>query len=366
MNNKMHMSRHKTLGDLVSGRENNFDLLRLILAFLVLIPHSFHLTGYSPRFFARLFGGYDTSVIAVSAFFIISGFLISGSLERRSLVEYFLSRMLRIIPALAVVVIVTVFVIGPIFTSSTLVDYFSNYGTYQYLRNIIPYETYFFLPGVFNDLPLSGGVNGSLWTIPIEFFCYLALPVLFFLGRRTLNLTIPVLTLLAIFQIVDSVNPFFMSMPIYGTVDILVAVKYGVFFLIGSAIWANRYRIPFNGSLAIISFSVLVVGSFFGHKLIFLYCGLPYVLVYFAYFRRVFVGGMRKLGDVSYGAYLFAFPIQQSLIAICGGAINPWALAVASGTLTVFIAWISWRYIEKPAIMLKSKILRPEMAVQPQ
>ncbi|WP_454835901.1 acyltransferase family protein [Pseudomonas lini] len=177
-----------TLGDMVNLRSNNFDLLRLGAALVVLIAHSFVLSGRPSSTWSRMFLGYEPGMLAVCSFFAISGFLIAGSLERRTFSEYWQARALRIIPALAVTSFVTVLLLGPVFTVLPLKEYFKNYDTYHYLTNSIPYQTQFTLPGVFQDLPFAQSVNGSLWTIPIEAFCYLILALVFLWGVEHLLL----------------------------------------------------------------------------------------------------------------------------------------------------------------------------------
>lgn len=344
-----------TLGDMVRKRSNNFDLLRLLAALIVLISHSFPLAGKQSATWGGIFFGYDPSVIAVSAFFVISGFLIAGSLERRTLSEYVQARALRIIPALAVTVVVTALILGPLFTTLPLLEYFSSPDTLYYLGNTIPYKTTFTLPGVFQDLPFAGGVNGSLWTLPIEAFCYLLLAVVFLIGRRSLILVLPVLALIALYFLWDFAVAPIESVALFGTTKTSSVARYGFLFLMGAVLWFFKDKIPFKGGLAATCVVLLLIGSQIGYWRYAILIFLPYVLLYLAYRKPVFVAGIRKLGDLSYGTYLFAFPIQQSIVSLSDKSINGWWLAIAASVIAMSLAWLSWHYIEKPALSFKRK-----------
>ena len=185
----------RSLGGLSEGRDNNFDFLRFLFALLVIFSHSFAVLyngtwgAYDPllhltRGQLALGGG------AVDGFFLISGFLITQSWARsRGAGDYARKRARRILPALAVVLAVTVFIIGPLATSLPLASYFRQPRTWAYFgmmgtRNLHRTDA---LPGVFTHNPLAGRVNGSLWTIRCEGLCYLLVAALGLrggLGRR--------------------------------------------------------------------------------------------------------------------------------------------------------------------------------------
>jgi peptidoglycan/LPS O-acetylase OafA/YrhL len=156
-------------------RYNNFDLLRLIAALLVLITHSFILRGmYSKEPLVILSSNkLNFSVLGLAIFFSISGFLVCRSvMETRLATDFLLKRFLRIWPALFVNVIFTVFVVGLIFTSLTISEYLTHPQTFKFLFfNISLFKTTQFLPGVFAGKP----VNTPLWTIPAEVKLYLLL-----------------------------------------------------------------------------------------------------------------------------------------------------------------------------------------------
>ena len=169
---------------------NNFDALRFLAASMVLVSHAVPITfgDNQHEILFRISGGQTTAgELAVVVFFAMSGYLIAASYLRSNSASAFLAaRGLRIIPALAVTVLITALLIGPCVTSLSMADYFSANGTWRFLwRNMLIRQNGD-LPGVFPGNPIQGIVNGSLWTLEYEVECYgviLCLGVLGFLGK---------------------------------------------------------------------------------------------------------------------------------------------------------------------------------------
>ena len=162
MGNEQNSSNH---------RSNNFDLIRLIAAAMVVFAHSFILLegkhDHEP-IFAMTGGVTGAGQVGVDIFFVISGFLITKSFQNSiSVSDYALKRLLRIFPALVVLLLITVFVFGPLVTSQSMLEYFSTPSTYSYLTNVRLLRLQYELPGVFTDNPYPRAVNGSLWTLEI-------------------------------------------------------------------------------------------------------------------------------------------------------------------------------------------------------
>ena len=152
-------------------RPNSFDLLRLFAAFAVVWGHACDLSGHlAADPIARFTGVGGLGSLGVSVFFAISGFLVVGSFVRRpNLLSYAAARGLRLIPALAVVVLASALVIGPFVTRSPLGAYFASPQTWLYpIRNVLILPVAYQLPGVFAGNPYPDAVNGSLWTLRLE------------------------------------------------------------------------------------------------------------------------------------------------------------------------------------------------------
>ena len=163
------------LNDLATGRDNNFNLLRMIAAIAVLVSHAYPIAlgaGATEPLFSTLQMSLGT--LAVLTFFAISGFFISQSFDRRrGVIDFCVARILRIYPGLLVVLVLTVLVIGPAFTTFAQTSYFLHPATYMYVpRNLSLRWLQYDLPGVFRNNPYGPPINGSLWSLFYEVTCY--------------------------------------------------------------------------------------------------------------------------------------------------------------------------------------------------
>ena len=173
-----------SLGVFSGGRDNNFNLIRILAALSVLLSHCYPLLAVSSTTpWGRVIET-RLSDLAVNTFFIISGFLVARSFVRRPRLRPFLNaRLLRLIPALFVVTSLSALVLGPFATSLPLSDYLFDPEVWAYIFSNSSLDgTEFGLPGVFADNPFPSAVNGSLWTLRYEGKMYAALTALGFLG----------------------------------------------------------------------------------------------------------------------------------------------------------------------------------------
>src|SRR5439155_9815643 len=162
-------------GELSTARNNNFNLLRMIAATAVLVSHAFPLAlGSGAVEPLQQLLGISLGTLAVCSFFVISGYFISQSFHRtHDILEFSAARILRIYPGLLVALILTAFIVGPIFTNSSLGAYFARPETFLYIpRNLSLARLQDELPAVFNENPYPGAINGSLWTLVYEVGCY--------------------------------------------------------------------------------------------------------------------------------------------------------------------------------------------------
>jgi len=174
------------LSDCSQSRDNNFNLIRMVAAFSVLVSHSFALTGSGEDPVKRLIGMVTLGDVAVDLFFVASGFLVTASLlKRQNGVDFVWARFLRIYPAFWVMLLLTLFVLGPLFTTLPLSDYLTQTSIYVRLAKAatVFIHTASTLPGVFEGNPLPRAVNGSLWTMPYEVRMYAILAVTWLLLR---------------------------------------------------------------------------------------------------------------------------------------------------------------------------------------
>ena len=160
------------LAGVAYGRDNNFNLIRMLAASSVLVSHAFPLAGYLRR---EPFSGIGITLgsMAVLVFFSLSGFLIAKSCDQaKSAAEFWFARFLRLVPALFVSLVVTAYVLGPIVTALPPLNYWLRPYTARYVLSFLAFSHQDTLPGVFATNPFPGAVNGSLWTLRIEVGCY--------------------------------------------------------------------------------------------------------------------------------------------------------------------------------------------------
>jgi peptidoglycan/LPS O-acetylase OafA/YrhL len=337
---------------------NNFDLLRILFAWFVIVSHSYVLNGAGATdpLFVLTNNTFLFSFIGVKGFFIISGYLIFKSMmASTSIFEYLVKRVLRIFPALAVVLIITLAAVYFIFPS-TLTPFFTNKEVYAYfLGNLILFKPHFFIQGIFSTLP-SSAINGSLWTIEYEFFFYLFILLFFFVKSHKKILKIALAIVVAIFLMVrlllyDWTVQTHFFIPLEPLFDL------GIYFLMGSLLSCFDFdAIPFKNIIAAASLVVLIAAVHFGVGHTVVYVTLPFLVIYLGkQTSRVASFVHERIGDPSYGIYLYAFPLQQFIIYW----IRPSTLVLfVASTMGAFIfGYLSWIFIEKKALALKQYFL---------
>ena len=160
---------------------NNFNFIRLVAALMVIITHTYVLVGLGVEhdiLYKLTKGETAISITGLRTFFVISGFLIIQSMERSTgYMSYLSKRILRIFPGLAICLLVTILIIGTIFTSASLTDYLFNSNTWMYLKNIFLFQIQFEITSLFESNP-NHTVNGSIWTLAYEFSYYIMIMVL--------------------------------------------------------------------------------------------------------------------------------------------------------------------------------------------
>lgn len=341
----------------LAHRENNFDFIRLLAAFLVFLDHSFLLfTGKFMSFdLSRELFSYSSGALGVDIFFCLSGFLVYRSLERAPDVWLYLrSRCLRILPGLAGVILLSILVLGLFFSTRDFKSYITSPETHLYLQNILIYRSYYYLPGVFEGNVFNAAVNGSLWSIPYEFSCYLLLPV-FFLFKRYSRYMLP-LVLIVLFVCYGIWEQQMNTFVVPGLGIVMGSfILPALFFLSGSCFYLWRDKIGFHGwGIGLCLFTLAATHSQLLDRR-FLVFVLPYLLFAFAFSKRVKLGNFGKYGDFSYGFYLYAFPVQQAVSALWRKEMHVSGLITASFILALLFAVFSWYVIEKPALRLKYK-----------
>lgn len=339
-------------------QSNNIGALRFIGATLVLFGHGFVLCGGKHSAIdpisalVRKYTPFNVGLpgIGVMLFFVLSGYLITASYQKRqNLIEFTVARLLRIYPALFLAVLFCVFGIGLWITSLPMREYLLHPLTWKYFfgnATLIEFRSH--LPGVFTTNPFAGGVNGSLWTLPVELHMYIMVAlagVLGFLDRRVLFNAVAVLTVLIYIS-----NP-----ETFPLLKIPHHVYLGLSFLSGSFFYINREYIQIRliGLLGLVFVVVISWNSFF-HQLIFT-VAFAYGVLWVGLTNIIQLPRLDKYGDFSYGLYLYAFPFQQLSILWIGPS-HPMLVNGIAFICSLMMAGLSWFLVERIALRYKSTI----------
>ena len=340
---------------------NNFAALRLIAASLVVFGHAYAMTGsVAPRWF-----GIEVHVFAVRIFFTISGYLICESWNRDpNLWRYLWRRALRIMPALLMTVMLTVFVLGPLVTTLPLDVYARAVETRLYLWNAA-LAPYFVLPGVFADGRPFTAVNGALWSLPVEVVMYLLLPIY---GAaqvpavRWLVLPITVTVALAGGFWFTSVRPDAVQPVVYWTSLPFIA-RYSSDFVLGAAVRSWRLERWLNMQVAMVLMALVPLldnaWMVAGIGLL----AVPYIVLAFGLATAPLFGGVGRRSDISYGVYLWGGPVQQLWVSALGATVHPLVLATVSLPAAWGCGWVSWHVLERHAMRLKPRVRAAGFAI---
>jgi peptidoglycan/LPS O-acetylase OafA/YrhL len=333
----------------MSGRDNNFNLMRVMAALFIAYYHCYFM-ALGPQFTNEFYTGlYMSSQIVLNFFFIASGFLIAGSFERRGdLVSYFIARGLRLLPGVFVLSILLAFVMGPLVTEANFVDYFSSLKTWSYVPITTLLDPDARLPGVFTTNVNPHEIDEALWTLRYEVICYIGLAIIGVLGfikpGRWFLIFVSSITLLYL------AITFLSDLREIDAVDHLL--HFGMSFLIGTTFYIYRDKLPLSLIIAI-PLGLLAFGSYWLWGRIH---GEPLILIASAYivFWLAFVPGgvlrdYNRLGDYSYGIYIYHFPIQQILMSV-SSAFTVTGLYLTSLPFTILMALLSWYAVERPSM----------------
>ena len=292
--------------------------------------------------------------VAVDLFFVTSGFLVVASLiNRNNFIEFAWARFLRIFPALIVMLLITVFGVGMVFSSLPASEYLKDTGTYYYLARCASlfagalYE----LPGVFTDNPIGNAVNGSLWTLPHEVrfyallaFAWIALKAISSSHNNAFaKTTIVAYVALAAFQVHAVLTGY---EPNKGVTLLFM-------FMSGCMYYVFRDKISISNRLALVVAALLMLSlvEIKLFKIAYLFA-LPYLLFCLAYGPAGIIRNYNSLGDYSYGVYIYAYPVQQSIAALFPG-VGVISMIVFSTIITLILSVLSWHFVERRALLLK-------------
>jgi len=341
----------------------NFDVLRLVAALSVVFSHSFLIATGSEVTEPLHFTGNVTGVYGVFVFFILSGFLVTESAKRTtSLCQFARKRFLRIAPALVVSTVLVAYVLCPPFDTNGVLAFVSDVSVFNRVVDLVTLHTtsfYFenvvFYPKLHEADYLPGIANGVLWTIRLEVagYCLIGLMAAagFFAAQRQYMMMAAVVSaaLLAILLLpitsIQWLAEFFFVLP---------SLCCGILMN-----WLVQRHRP-NGWIALACVAGLVPAVVFGHLPLLFPFLIAYPLIWLgaATFNPLptFYNGT----DISYGVYLYGWPITQLIRHFVGPDLSGYELAALSIPATVIVGWLSWLVVEKPALRFRSVSRAPK------
>ncbi len=338
-------------------RRNNFDLIRLLASFQVMLFHGIDHLGLTGGYldYLRIFPG-------VPIFFVISGYLISASYETsQNNLNYFKNRCLRIYPALWVCLLISLLMLILMdqlnVKVSTLVIWLASQITFFQFYN----------HGIFSEYG-TGVVNGSLWTISVELQFYFILPLLYWFYNKYKPSKSILIFLFLIFVIIKQIHNMlhFNKLPeehpsIWMEMVSVSLPTYLYYFIIGIFFQQNIELIKkfLRGKVVFYLFLYLLWTYIASRMNIMSFDNyinpvsgllLALFVISFAY-SNVNLSTFLKGNDVSYGIYIYHMLVINFLVEI--GFVTRWDFLLAAVIATTILAFLSWRYVEKPALKLK-------------
>jgi peptidoglycan/LPS O-acetylase OafA/YrhL len=336
---------------------NNFGALRLLFATLVILSHSPELIdgNRSREILSRIFGTLSFGELGVDGFFLISGFLITKSFqESLSAMRFFLRRVLRIYPGYVVAYLLCVFALAPL-----VGGHVGDLSAFDEFLRIISLR----MPqvqGVFDGTPYPF-LNGSMWTIAYEFRCYMLVLTVGVIGLLATPSIVAFLTVCALILSIAHLNiqsfiPESLS-ALFG--DPVVALRFIGVFGCGALYYLYRDFVRYDMRLAIpaaVGFLILLFSPIFAEVGLAVLGG--YVLFWFALnVKWPLVATIGRNVDISYGVYLYAWPVQKTLIW-WNPSISPWLLFLEATLISALLGFASWLMVEKPFLALKTEWTR--------
>lgn len=341
-----------TIAAAMAGPDDRLSLVRLALAVAVVVSHGFSMgTGRlrdEPLFAST---GFTLGEHAVNGFFALSGFLVTMSFGRRGARDYVVARTLRIAPGLAVATLVTALVLGPALSRLSVGEYLSHPGLWRFIvATLTTLKSAIALPGVFaenpNPLPL-----GTVWSLKYEVLCYAAVLVLGLAGLLTRTIAAAAVTALVVALVVVAIaSP---NAPKAVQTTLRLALLFGA----GGALWLWRDRVCLSG----LALSCLAAAAWLAREtplsMPLLLCVQAYGVIWLALGPLAWLPRLGREVDLSYGIYLYGWPIQQALVQTVAPA-GPAMLLPVALALTLVAAALSWFLVEKPALSLKPRFAR--------
>lgn len=341
-----------TLASLLDDRGNSLTVVRLLAAVAVVVSHSFPIViGVGAKEPLASLTPFNLGQHAVNVFFVISGFTLANSIERRpELASFIAARILRIFPGVFVLGVVFAFGFGPLLSTCSARDYFSDAHTWLYPFSILIQFNDATPPhGLFESVPYAGNVNEPLWTIRYELAAYVGLAGMAALGllRAWSALAASIFAALTLYGLVTSFPK--LTGDIQGFYNL---ARFALCFLFGAVACRLKDRIRLSVPFAAVALGAGALWtSLPGASVVWMFV-VGYLVFCVGAIRPGPVGKWFDRNDMSYGTYLYGWPIQQTLVTLIPG-LGVASLIFLAVPLAMTAGFLSWTLIERPALRLK-------------
>jgi peptidoglycan/LPS O-acetylase OafA/YrhL len=342
-----------------AGRKGDgYGTLRLVFAFIVVADHTPVLTG-TGNSFMPIASGIDLGAVSVGAFMGLSGYFIMRSWQRDpNLWRFWVRRLLRIMPGLAVVLVLAALVLGTLTTTLGKREYLGHPATWDYItHNLLLFPQQYVLPGVFTGNPYPGAVNGSLWSLPVELLGYVLIALLGVLITVTRKRFVMLVFAVAMAVLLQRMVIGQLALPqVLLLVPTFPLLQYLGMYAVGASIWLYRDKIPLSwvgvllcvaADFTLYSSAMVEVARIFT---------LPYLVVAVGHLlpRRLWLPNWLTVAN--YGVYLYGFVVLQTLLFL--GMRTPWQLALTAVPIALLCGLVSWHVVEKQAMKLRRLFIR--------
>jgi peptidoglycan/LPS O-acetylase OafA/YrhL len=334
-------------------KNNNFDFLRFLFAVFVVISHAYPLSGDSEtsQWIYQISNGQIVwAQLGLSGFFIISGYFIFQSLQRsKNIFDYLKKRFLRLFPALFVVLLITLLLSPLVYNGN--IPFYKNMEVYTYLpNNLSLYNFQSGIKGIFDNNPYHA-INGSLWTIRYEFSLYLALMLLFYFTKNKaltiilLGSTLVILLITYNFFIQRFAGSSILGMQGYHIFNL------GTFFVCGSFLAVVEFEKVKSKWILYVSILFLLASIYFEFYNEVKHVLFTILILSIGFTALPFISNFGRIGDMSYGIYIYSFPVQQTLVYFF--KLSTLELMLHSIIISILFGYLSWHLIEKRALQYK-------------
>jgi peptidoglycan/LPS O-acetylase OafA/YrhL len=359
LDNFRRSERDELSGKNTVSHDNNFNFLRVLLSTLVLLSHSSELIDGDRRreILTNIFHTISFGELAVDGFFLLSGYLIVQSWQRKPrFLDFMKKRILRIYPGFIVASLFCLFIEAPL--GRQPIDFFATVNVSDTIEDL---SRIFWLnaPIAVNIFPDSyyPTLNGAMWTILHEFRCYVLVAVLGAIGalkKERIWLIFSMIVLAISIIPAAAITASIPRLPLILVEHSLDLMRLLTFFCVGGCFYLLRERISYNQKLIPI-FMLIIIASLFNSILLKLILPIfgGYVLLWVAFFKLPILNFFKTASDLSYGVYLYGWPVQKLLLWYVP-SLSPWLLFIMSAIVSVGCGLLSWHLVEKPCLRLKS------------